>query len=238
MKSFLIKLTRFLKHPELAGIQLFFLLLLALNIFCGCSATSATAAQKPKPIRPSGFLEDYSLLQPSGELPGLRTFIDPGTNLTTYHMVMLEPVEVKTTSTTAALLPNATKPLGNRFKMGVQQALRSSYPTVTQPGYGVLKLRVALTNVSVDPEKLSADSPYSGYDLDSSYVEGEFRDSVTGQLVAAFVAPQFGIPNESTFSRLSQEVRTATQLSQWAMVVRDRLYEARGLPPSTVFQAQ
>ena len=200
----------------------------------GCS----TAVVKPKIYSPSGFLPDYSILQPSLELAGVQSYIDSSKNLTTYHMVILDEVKVMPTVGNEPVPPQATKHLGSRFSQGVKQALRNGYPVVTKPGYGILKLRMAITNAAITPAQLSPNSPYSGYNLDDAYLEGEFRDSMSGELVAAFVAPQFGLPQDSTWSRVDSNVRTATQLSQWAMILRDRLYEARGLPPSSNFQPQ
>lgn len=121
----------------------------------GCSTTEqqqpniiskTQGAQNPVP-QFSGFLGDYSLLQPGGEAPALYRYVAPGVNWSQYNAVMINPVTFWA-GQDSSVSPEVQQELCAYFYSKLREDLVKHFQVVDQPGPGVMRLQVAITDVS------------------------------------------------------------------------------------------
>ena len=135
-------------------------ILFILALTAGCQSNpspSATAsAEKPDAVTTqkgssafSGFLSDYSQLQPAPDREGVLLFIDRSADYRPYTKVMFDPTEFYVT-------PNPDYPevphnelarMGEDLQRSFMEALAPEYQVVSQPGPGVLRVRTAITGI-------------------------------------------------------------------------------------------
>jgi hypothetical protein len=192
-----------------------------------------TAACSTPGFEGSGFLEDYSKL--SRDESGLwRYRLRPG-QLAAYDRILMDPIEVLVHE--ASVGPEVSREeldlLAEKFLQELVQACEEQYPFVPEPGPGVLRLRVAITDVLPIPRLLS-DPEWEARNLaagrlGSASIEAEFRDSVSGELLGAVAATRSSrgymglVPGEiSRFGKALGAFRT------WAERLRSALDEAHG----------
>lgn len=135
---------------------------LALN---GCARVSAltgeTAAAQPvsgagaklpgSDIRASGFLQDYSQLEPAPGTDHTWRYIRPNVNWKQYDKIMVLPMEVLVNPEAEhiGIQPQLYTEIDRQFKEIVTQEFQSGgYQVVDKPGPGVLIFRPALTGVT------------------------------------------------------------------------------------------
>jgi len=218
--------------------------ILAVLVVCiGCSAKEeprpANALDRQGKLVPSGFLKDYSKLTPSRQKNGAFVYFDYSKRLSLYKMVMLDPVQVRLHSSAKAneIDPAELQQLAKHFENAIRQELGYSYPVVQEPGFGVLRMRIAITDVEPAKPGLSM-LPFTNM-MDSSLggvtVEGEFLDAQSGQQIVAFVDYDQGIARRKSnaFGKFGQ---AEDRLTAWAILIKDRLDEARGLHASGEMQ--
>ena len=182
------------------------LLFLCTVLSAGCASTPAGDA-KPKY---AGFLSDYSRLQPVPDGNGAERYLKPNENWKQYNKVMLDRIRVwyKDDANYKGIDPTELKTLTDYFQNAIVKALEPTYPVVTQPGPGVLRVRVAITDLVPTKPEMSVvtlvvpyatvadvaagggtgSTPYLG----QTAIEAEFLDSRTNQVVAAYVDRQIG----------------------------------------------
>ena len=219
------------------------LLLAVLVLSVGCSKP-----QEPRPenaldrqgkLVPSGFLKDYSKLAPSRQKDGAFVYFDYSKKLSLYKMVMLDPVEVRLHPSAKAsdLDPAKLQQLAQHFENAIRQELGYSYPVVQEPGFGVIRMRVAITDV--EPAKPGlAMLPFTNMmeiALGGATVEGEFLDAQSGQQVVAFVDYDQGVARRKS-NAWGEYGQAEDRLTAWAVLIKDRLDEARGLYASSDIQ--
>lgn len=113
-----------------------------------CGLALAACAPRP-PVAPSGFLGDYSDFQPDPRGSEALVYLKPDLDLARYDAVIIDPVVVALSAEAASrpVDPAQLAALANYFHDALRIALRGAYPVVAEPGDGVLRLRVALTDV-------------------------------------------------------------------------------------------
>lgn len=189
------------KHPLLIALCLGSGLFIA-----GCAGQQTTAES----YKPAGFLQDYSRLTPAPDGNGALAYRKPGLNLRDYNKVMLDPIKVwyRDDAQYKGIDPNELKTLTDYFQQSLQKALQPAYPLVKQPGPGVLRVRIAITELKptdtgmsvvtlVVPYAAVADVAAGGGTGSMSYlgdaaIEAEFRDSRSNELLAAYVDKRIG----------------------------------------------
>jgi len=193
-----------LKHQSvLAALSLTGSLLIA-----GCASPPTTAES----YQPSGFLnaDTYARLQTAPDGSGAQVYRKPGLNLKNYNKVMLDPIKVwyRNDADHKGSDPNELKTLTDYFRQSLVKALGSAYPVVDKPGPGVLRVRIALTELKptntgmsvvtlVVPYASVADMAAGGGTGSTPYlgdaaIEAEFRDSRSNELLAAYVDKRVG----------------------------------------------
>ncbi|HJU11493.1 MAG TPA: DUF3313 domain-containing protein [Candidatus Binataceae bacterium] len=216
------------------------------------AACSQTTGQDPNIIQraqgetpaapaPSGFLgSDYSLLQPGAPGSGQEAqlaYTNTSANFTSYSKVMIAPVTFWGDSDSNVSSADQQK-LCDYFYNVLQQDLSKNFTVVNEPGEGVAKLTVALTDATsaipvlrtisvIVPQahalnliKMGLTGTYAF--VGSATGEAKLTDSVTGQLLAAWADKRFG----------TAAVRNATvwqwgdadnAMSYWANALDQRL---------------
>ena len=123
-------------------------MLLVLALFA-VPAMAADTAQN------SGFLSDYSKLQPAADNPKTRLWIDGAFDFKGYTKVLLDPVEVwvSPTSQYKGASPDMLKRMSDNFNASFRKVLENGYQLVKAPGPDVLHIKLAVTGVNlVKPE--------------------------------------------------------------------------------------
>jgi hypothetical protein len=106
----------------------------------------------------SGFLGDYSQLQPVSGKEGVLVHINKGVDYSGYKKVMIAPVEIWTSPSAdyKGVQPDALKRMTDNMRASFVNALQPAYPVVDQPGPGVLVVRIAITGVQPTNPPLNA----------------------------------------------------------------------------------
>ncbi len=109
---------------------------------------AAAFAQSDQPLN-SGFLADYSRLQPASDREGVRSWVDRSADLRSYSKIMFHPTVVVITPGPdyKGVQPDALKRMTDGFTASFKSALSPAYQIVSDPGPDVLQVRLAITGV-------------------------------------------------------------------------------------------
>lgn len=198
---------------QLSRLFLCCFLLTAILTLTSCASSSSSAPSEPAD-RFSGFLSDYSKLQPVSEDDSAMSWIDPAADISSYNKILLERIRVvlKDQTDYKAIDPTELKALVDYFHEALVRELGEAYPIVTEPGPDVLRARIAITNLVPTKPGMSVVTlvvPYATIaDLGSgaatgreagspSYVgetgiEAEFLDSQTHQVIGQYMDNEVG----------------------------------------------
>lgn len=142
----------------------------------------------------SGFLNDYSRLEPSPTHKG--AWYEQWTDLAEYHAFIVDPIQVlpeKTVDCRPIGRETATE-LGAMLRAEVVDALSlSGFRITAEPGPGVARIRGAITEVT-RTKKGSGDSAAETH-IGGASCEVEIADSASGKRLAAAVERDVG-PSE------------------------------------------
>lgn len=138
----------------------------------------------------SGFLGDYSSLEPDARLDGAISYFVPGA-LARYDRFLIDPVVVHFAPNAegTSLDPAKLAELAEYGHDQLVEGLSKSYEVVTMPGPGVLRMRVAITDIKKSKAawNILPQTKVMGVGLGGASIEAEAVDSVTGRRVAALV---------------------------------------------------
>ena len=190
-------------------------LALCLSICAGCQST-------PKPV---GFLSDYSRLTAEGS--NLRYVNEE--RLADYSKFLVDPVKIhfhegaKGRDTDSATL----RRLKTALHAAIVESLSSPYSVVSQPGPGVARLRVAITDIKKDTAALNIlpTTRVTGVGLGGASMEGELVDSQSGDQIAAVIQSQQGdVLSLDGYKKWSS---AEAVLKAWAKQFRKRLDDVK-----------
>ncbi len=149
--------------------------------------------------RYSGFLKDYSQLRPSREHEGVQSYQNPSKSLQGYDKFMLDPVIVHfaPNANGSGVGPTKLKKLTDYFLYEAINALVKRYRMVSEPGPGVLRLRMAITDVQTTQPMFNIHpaTKLLGLGMGGASIEAEALDSITGERIFAVVDKRSGKPN-------------------------------------------
>jgi hypothetical protein len=226
------------------------LVVLLVATIIGCSQpTPPTAAPKaawskiPAGQEFSGFLKDYSALQPNPNVESALTYVssDAQKNLRSYFAIVVDPVAayVATDVDEAKISESSRKAVTNYFEHALKNAVSDAFPVVEAPGPLTLRLRAALVGVDVGGAVPAGDLPADVGPLENHLnigklrVEMELVDSETGERIAAMVdRSNLGAGAEvgaQYFSRVERFAAARDAFDQWAGRVREFLDSAHTL---------
>ncbi len=179
----------------------------------GISGTVASEASVAN-VRRVGFLTDYAQLKPMPGGGGILCWRSPVTNWKQYDKVMFERIQVfLNAGSSKPVDPTDLKMLIDYFHNDLVKAMRPEAQVVTAPGPGVLRVRIALTDLvptnavaslagtavpygfvaeigsGAADGKPAGSTPYLG----QTGMEVQFRDGATGQLVAECADREIGL---------------------------------------------
>lgn len=224
-------------------------LLLAGLLMTGCSQTAAPGpniiqraeGETPAPPPPTGFLgNDYSLLTPPAEgtdQKAMLRYVNPSVNWGSYNKIMIAPVTFWAADDSK--VSAADQQALCDYAYGVfRKDLGKNFIIVNQPGPGVLKLSVAMTDATsavpvlrsisvVVPQarllsaiKMAATGTYAF--VGSAQGALKLNDSISGELLAAAVDKRVGgtsIKNVDVFQWGDAE----NAIDYWAGLTDQRL---------------
>jgi Protein of unknown function (DUF3313) len=221
--------------------------LLAMIALAACAVTTQQPLSEVDKAPRSGFLSDYSLLQPGKEGQVRLRYVNPNADWNSYTGIFIEPV-VFISDADSHVDPKDQQVLSSYYYNTLKTHLSSVLPIVDQPGPHVLVVRAALSDVtSATPglrtisvvvpqarllnaaQSLATDS-YAF--VGSARSEGEFKDGGTGQTLAEAVDGRSGgmsIKNAGVWKWGDAE----SVMDYWAELAAKRLNEFRtGAPAS------
>jgi hypothetical protein len=204
--------------------------IISLCLAIGC------AGQKLEVKEHSGFLGDYSKLQPGPEGGIDQRYVKEGVNFKQYSKIMLDQVRFyfKNDAADKGIDPDDMKELSDKFNRAMIDALGSAYPLVAKPGPNVMRIRVAITDMelpnrtlntitTVVPAGLVISTIKSGVTGKGTFVgeismEAEILDSTTNDVLAEGVDRRSGgkIDSMSKFGTADEAFKFwAQRLRTW-----------------------
>lgn len=233
-------------RPGRAAAALLFLLTAGLLVLVSaCSQTAAPGpsivqraeGEKPAAPPPSGFLgSDYSLLQPGAPGSGqeaMLAYTNTAVNFASYNKIMIAPVTFWADNDSKVSSEDQQK-LCDYFYNVLIADFGKNFTVVNEPGPGVAKLSVALSDATsatpvlrtisvIVPQAHALNLIKAGLTGTYAFVgsatgEAKLTDSATGQLLAAWADQRFG----------TAAVRNAT-VWQWGDADNAMNYWAKGL---------
>lgn len=211
-----------------------FMLLIAL--FAGCTQT-----KQARKVETSGFLGDYSMLQEGKAGEALLLYLNPNADWASYDKVLFESVTIwHGEDSKLDDIPKADlQRLANYLHTAIVTKLRADYEIVNEPGPGVLRIRMAITDAEKSKDVLDVFFTIEQQNLhlpggkvmtiDTGSVagrvgiEGEITDARSGVMLAAAVDNRSGSKNDLKASW--NDVEQAFQY--WAERLNLRLRELR-----------
>jgi hypothetical protein len=205
-------------------------------VLAGCAATR----QPREPVKGSGFLRDYSILEAGSDDQAKLRYVDKSADFSGYQAVLVDSVSLWSGPGLAKLKPEEKRALVDHAYTALVTALAKSFRIATVPGPDTLRVRAAITEATgsaVVPDVVATVIPQvrligtlTGLAADSALTVGEasgeveVTDSVTSRVVAAGVDRRVGQRSlRGVFSKWD-DVETAW--NHWAEQLRTRLVES------------
>ena len=214
--------------------------LLAIVVLLGaCATMQARSANK------TGFLGDYSQLKEGGEGRALLVYIDPAADVKSYTRILMEPVKLYASqeNSMSNVSPDDRKKLLNYADAAIREQLAKNYVFVREPGPGVMRLRVALTEADSSYVVLDTISTVLPIGLalaglqtaatgscsfvGSAGVEAELLDSQTGKRLMAAVDRRVGGKVTGQGDKFDEWRTVKNAIDFWAQKLQTRLTELR-----------
>ncbi len=149
-----------------------------------------TACQT-EPAKNSGFLRDYSMLKANPEIEGQMRYENPSIKLASYKSFMIDPIVVHFAPNAqgVAINPDDLKALTDHFRNTAIERLSKDFSVVDRAGAGVLRIRVAITDISktIPALNIHPGTKLTGAGLGGASMEAEALDSVSNTRVLAAV---------------------------------------------------
>ncbi len=156
------------------------LLLGSLALACG---TGGGPPLQPKPL-PSGYLGDYSDFVADPTRGGALFYQHPDADLADYDKLIIPPVRV-VLQRERGVPQEDLDLLAGYLHSALLIAMRGAYPVVEEPGPGVLRVRVAITDLV--PAQSAGVVGGKRLFIGQVQIEGEALDSVSSQRLMGLV---------------------------------------------------
>ena len=194
------------------------------------------AANKVSEDKFSGFLNDYSILQPASNDKDTLAYITPGIDWKKYNGVMIDKVLIITPDGEQKTDAKLLVAMADKFEQLIKQEVSKEFNVVNQAGEGTVRLQAAITSVfaSYDDMKAYQYIPItaavtgaaraSGVEKKHARVMTEIRlvDSVNGQLLGQAVDLKSDEEKQVKDSGITLE-DVSPILEQWAQRIANRL---------------
>ena len=214
-------------------------------LLCACSTT-----YQARNVKPSGFLSDYSKLEKLGSDNPALLYVNTDTISGKYSRIMIDPIQMygPTNGALARLSKQDQQRLVDYLDASLRVYLTNNYALVNQPGPGVMRLRMAITEArgaNVPFDVLSTVVPIGLVISETKRIatgahtavgkaglECEALDSVTGQRLFAFVDARVGRKITGRFDKFKKWHTVQDAFDFWAKQISVRLQQARAAPKS------
>ncbi len=115
------------------------------------TAFAQNQANTTTPSAQSGFLGDYSQLQPAKDREGVLLYVNRTGKYKSYTKILFRPVEVYVSpgSEYKGVNPDVLKRMTDEFLASFKRALGTGYQVVSEPGPDVLQVRCAITGIAI-----------------------------------------------------------------------------------------
>ena len=201
---------------------------------CSCAtfglmsiALLGAACASPPATTRTGFLSDYSSLERVDDHKA--RFVSP--ELRDYDAFIVDPIEMRYVQDPPLLDPKERAEVASYFLESLKKALRNvGYKLTDQPGVGVARLRLAMTNIKQGKWWASTHpgSKLAGAGTGGASMEGEVIDSGTGKQLAAVVMSGRGDQFELDHFNRVDDIKDV--INKWAKEAEKRLRELRENP--------
>lgn len=220
-------------------------------LLCACSTT-----YEARNVQPSGFLGDYSSLKKIAKDNPALLYVDADAVAGKYSSLVIDPIQMygPTNGALAKLSKEDQQRLVNYLDASLRVYLASNYTFVTQPGPGVMRLRMAITEAKGANVPFDVISSVVPIGLAISFLkematgahtavgkaglECEGLDSETGQRLFAFVDARVGRKVTGRFDKFKKWRTVQDAFDFWARQISDRLQQARTVPKSELRNPQ
>ena len=215
----------------------------AASIWLGLAVLACAPSRQPRgPVVESGFLRDYSQLQPGKEGQCKQIYINPNVNWSSYTGMMFESVTLwpGKNGGLAKLSPEDQQMLADRLYKAVYDAVSKEIQMVNSPGPRVMRARAALTEAEPTNVPLNAVATVvpqlrmlstvvglaatTSLTVGSATIEGDVTDSLSGRRLAACVDERIGQRSVQAFGTWSQ-VQAA--FDHWGQQFAQKLAQLR-----------
>ena len=219
----------------------------AAALLCACSTT-----YEARSVKPSGFLGDYSQLTKMEKDKTALLYVNEDAAPAKYDRILIDPIQMygPTNGALAKLSKEDQQRLVNYLDASLRVYLASNYAFATQPGPGVMRLRMAITEAKGANVPMDVVSSVVPIGLAISFLkematgahtavgkaglECEGLDSETGQRLFAFVDARVGRKVTGRFDKLKKWHTVQDAFDFWARQIADRLQQARAAPQSAI----
>lgn len=206
----------------------------------GCTTTMQTRS-----VEPSGFLDDYAQLREGKGKEAQLVYVNEGADFSNYTKILMDPIELHAVpdSKLAKLDQEDQEALLNYFHASVHDHLQGDYVFVEEPGPGVMRLRLAVTEahgskpvantistlipigLAVSTVKAAATGVHLA--VAETQAEMELTDSQSGERLAAAVDARAGRKFTFRFDKWSKYAQVRDAFDYWAERIDNRLAEMR-----------
>lgn len=153
--------------------------------------------------RMTGFLSDYSILKPHPTVDGGLVYWNRVTDPEHLRAVLVEPVEVHFANRNdeRRAKPEEVAAFRTFVRDELTAALGKHLAITTEPGPNVLCCRLQVANLRLTRSIDQAQPPWSPreFALGTASIETDARDSISGEVVAAYVSPRGSAERVRTF---------------------------------------
>lgn len=207
-----------------------------------------TGCQTTDTVKKSGFLTTYEGFKDGPEDGVDKIWVAEGVEMNTvlkgYNQIIIDPINIWFAKDAEYKGINALEAvkLTKQFEKTIKMELADRYPVVMQPGQGVLRLTIALTDV--EPSNPTMDSissivPFARIFSEASNlatgkhsfvgsasIEGTLVDASTNKTLIAFIDKRYG---DKSISGMTDELNDAKEAFEWwAKRLRKSLDKAHG----------
>jgi len=179
----------------------------------------------------TGFLKDYSKLQPHPDIDGRFRYINPKMNVGDYSKFIVDPVVLNLSKEgkEEGIDQEDLNEQVTFFHGKILEELGKDYQIVNKPGKGVARLRVAITHIDKTNPALNIHpgTKLSGAGLGGAGMEGELVDSVTNETIGSVIDFQKG-SRLSLVAGLTWFGHAQAVMENWAEDLRKFIDKAHG----------
>lgn len=189
-------------------------------VFVSAAIVGGCGSRRRAPV---GFLSDYSKLQIESKTA--MVYINKAA-LGKYDKFIISPVQARLYED-VDISDEDLSLLQQYIYRAVFNEIEKKYKVVQQPGEGVARIRIALTNLKESNVALNVipHTKLMGLGLGAASMEAEVLDSITGEQIGAAVRSQSG--NQFSLDGYSKWSDAKSIIDKWASNLGKHLAEAK-----------